>query len=871
MGKDDSVDIQIDGFEIQSVIGAGGAGTVYLAVQKNLDRQVALKVLKCPEGSVSSRRRFRREAQILASLSHPNLVRLFAYHEDPELPYLTMEYLPQGTLLDRLHAVPTGSQPGLPIASTMRLARDLLAAVITLHSSQLIHRDIKPSNILFRATGEAVLSDLGLVRPSSKDITRLTHQDGVMGTIAYVAPEVYRGVEMGVQTDLFALGVTLFEALTGRHPTDSTPFGVGYSPPDPATSRPQCPSSLRKLLVALMDPDPAARPSSARAALRILEERSSTRSIRAISTTHSTRRRLFWKALTLFVALGMIGVLASLLRSRPPRRPPPPALEVHAGSRGATVRISGTSAGLVLCVFDRSGKLLTAIGGQPASGHTEFVVRNLEPAGTYQGKVFARQPVPGSLPLSEVEFHTQPEVVVLGAEPGAIDPGIWLRVIPAARASWEQGEENWAVDDRGSRIPAGPLLRSPREWARLRLHFRTGDSMTLRLRVPKGGPALGERRPLGFGVVTTPTVSSMKDRTKERSFADWLVEERIRWVAYLPDDKGRPQLDARTIDDVFQRGGVRTIIGLRPQGEPGKLGWEEELQKLAAARKSNVLLSAERGWMADRWEFSAGPQAVASVVDWMQFVRHRFPGFSLLVLVPATVNWGHFEELSRLWASKIGTVDGFESMSTFDNEPTWILSGQFLRGSLANAGASVRVRWICFTKNRVSEVAGNPFNSAETDSPGPVRCYLLSRVHYPDAEILFDLEDLVVLPDKHLGGAWTLLETTARSLSGLMCELRLNRADVPRPRIESIQPVTALCFAGGGRRVQVLFSDGAKTRVRFLPARPGILKLSSHSSPGRYESQTHLTDAPMDLVIGGTPALYEELLPIEIVSETAGH
>ncbi len=196
-------------FDIERELAAGGMGTIFLARDLALDRYVAIKILRPELATASAAQRFLREARVLGSLSHPNVVPVHSAGDADGIYYYVMDYVEGDTLKDRL----TGSGP-LSADEVVKLGRDVLAALEAAHQRGVIHRDVKPANI-FLLDERVLLADFGIAKPIDEGDSALTAPGQAVGTPAYMPPEQIGGV-VTPKTDVYAVGMVLYEALTGR-------------------------------------------------------------------------------------------------------------------------------------------------------------------------------------------------------------------------------------------------------------------------------------------------------------------------------------------------------------------------------------------------------------------------------------------------------------------------------------------------------------------------------------------------------------------------------------------------------------------------------------------------------------------------------
>src|SRR5579859_277617 len=209
---------QLGNYRIIGKLGEGGLATVYRAEQLNIQREVAIKILKTKDGEDDFVKRLEREAATIAHLSHPHIVKLFDYGQENGITYLVTELIRGGSLANLIRKGP------LFPSEANRILQQLASALDHAHQEGIIHRDLKPHNILMDLNGNALLTDFGLAR-LVQTTTILTQSGMIIGTPAYMAPEQWTGGIIDARTDVYALGVILFEMLTGRIPfSGETPY-----------------------------------------------------------------------------------------------------------------------------------------------------------------------------------------------------------------------------------------------------------------------------------------------------------------------------------------------------------------------------------------------------------------------------------------------------------------------------------------------------------------------------------------------------------------------------------------------------------------------------------------------------------------------
>lgn len=250
-----------DRYEILERLGGGGMAVVYKARDTRLGRPVSIKVLRdqyTMDADFLSR--FRREAQAVASLSHPNIVSIYDVGRDGDVHYLVMEYVEGETLKTKI-----ARERPLPPAVAVDITLQILEALEHAHRRRVIHRDIKPHNIMITRDGLVKVTDFGVARADGGTIV---HTGAIVGSAHYFSPEQARGGHVDARSDLYSLGVVLFEMLSGRLPFDGeNPLSVALKhvqerPPSARTLQPSVPPALDRIVARALAKDPARRYAS---------------------------------------------------------------------------------------------------------------------------------------------------------------------------------------------------------------------------------------------------------------------------------------------------------------------------------------------------------------------------------------------------------------------------------------------------------------------------------------------------------------------------------------------------------------------------------------------------------------------------------
>ena len=307
-------------YRLESKLGSGGMSTVYLALDEVLDRPVAVKLLHREISEEADQlERFRREARAAARLSHPNLVGVIDAGEDDGRPYIVFEYIEGRTLKRRIQ-----EEGGLPVDEAVAYAIEIGRGLTAAHARKLVHRDVKPQNVLIDPDGRAKVTDFGIAR--SLEQKGMTATGRVLGTTDYVSPEQAMGEDVDERSDVYSLGVVLYEMLTGDVPFSAeTQVGVAMKHvneplPDVQAKRPEASAAVASVVDRATTKDPRDRYGSVAEMVRDLEQTLEVEAARrggtsgeatsVLDSVPSSRRRLGGHRRSgLGIAMGIVGIL----------------------------------------------------------------------------------------------------------------------------------------------------------------------------------------------------------------------------------------------------------------------------------------------------------------------------------------------------------------------------------------------------------------------------------------------------------------------------------------------------------------------------------------------------------------------------------
>ncbi len=254
-------DVVADRYELQEVVGSGGMSSVYRAHDRVLERTVALKVLH--DRLVAQKdvvERFSREAKLVAGLSHHNIVAVIDRGEDHGSPFIVLEYISGENLKELLKR-----DGPLPVERALELTIEIASGLAFAHQKGFVHRDVKPQNVLLNGKGEAKVTDFGIARPIEAHEGGQTQTGTVLGTCDYISPEQAQGRHVDAHTDVYSLGIVLYELLVGEVPFTGDNFvavamqHINAPPPPVTLKRPEVPRRVEAAIEKALDKDPEAR------------------------------------------------------------------------------------------------------------------------------------------------------------------------------------------------------------------------------------------------------------------------------------------------------------------------------------------------------------------------------------------------------------------------------------------------------------------------------------------------------------------------------------------------------------------------------------------------------------------------------------
>ena len=320
--SDSLIDTLFDGrYRIERKLGAGGMADVYLAEDQELGRRVAIKILNSRHGNDDQFiERFRREAKNAAALNHPNIVSIYDRGEAEDTYYIAMEYLDGRTLKELIV-----SRGAAPINVAIEYARQILSALRFAHRHGIVHRDIKPHNVLVDGEGRVKVTDFGIARAGT---SQMTETGSIVGTAQYLSPEQAKGGEIDPRSDLYSLGVVLYELLTGKTPFDGeTPVEIAMkhlstTPKPPSSLRPDVPRELDMVVMRALAKNPDERYQSADEMEGDLER--VARGAKVSATTMDTATQVLRRPAAATAAAS--ATAATMIAPAPADAAPPPAV-----------------------------------------------------------------------------------------------------------------------------------------------------------------------------------------------------------------------------------------------------------------------------------------------------------------------------------------------------------------------------------------------------------------------------------------------------------------------------------------------------------------------------------------------------------------
>ena len=284
--------VNVPGYKVIRKLGEGGMATVFLAVQESLDREVALKVMSpVLAANATFCEQFMKEGRITAKLTHPHLMTVHDIGSDNGVYYLASEFLPAGTLRERMDRI---TAPEI-----LEVTRDIAAGLAYAHEKGFVHRDVKPGNIMFRSNGTAVLADFGIAK-AMKSVSAATMAGNAIGTPDYMSPEQAQATMIDGRSDLYSLGAVLYECLAGRKPYQANDaYAVALMHvTEPVPQLPENTAWLQPLIDGLMAKNPDQRFANGDTYIAALDRLLMDHPQADVATQQSARKRNTMKSFT---------------------------------------------------------------------------------------------------------------------------------------------------------------------------------------------------------------------------------------------------------------------------------------------------------------------------------------------------------------------------------------------------------------------------------------------------------------------------------------------------------------------------------------------------------------------------------------------
>jgi serine/threonine protein kinase len=326
-----SLGARLGHYRIQRALGAGGMGFVYEAIDENLNRTVAIKVLPLGRYDEASRIRFRREAEAISALNHPNIVTVHEVGREGEIDFIAMERV-SGQTLER----EAGEKP-MPAIKAIRLAIQIADALAAAHEAGIVHRDLKPSNVMVSDRGMVKVLDFGLAKQLFAAGPELSVAGEVSGTVFYMSPEQAEGKPVDARSDIFAFGAVLYEMLTAKRPFErdsvlATMISITAEEPEPLRIlRPDIPRTLESVVRKCIRKRPHERWQNLSDVKLILQDLAadleSGVAEEIVSAAARPRRSWLWPAIAIAaLTIALVAVLPGLLKG--PQSPVLPTLRL---------------------------------------------------------------------------------------------------------------------------------------------------------------------------------------------------------------------------------------------------------------------------------------------------------------------------------------------------------------------------------------------------------------------------------------------------------------------------------------------------------------------------------------------------------------